>query len=368
MKLDNAILKNLLPGLAPLLIFIVIESIFGLEAGLIAAVVFGLLELVYTFIKTKKLEKFILIDTALLVAMGIVSLISNNDTFFKLKPAIIEGIMALLLAVSVFTPKNIMLDMSKRYMKGMTVSEAGQKQMAKSLKVMFFIVLAHIALIIFSVFYLSDAAWAFISGVLFYLIIAGYFGFEFLKNKVAGKRSSKEEPLPIVNAEGKIIGKAPISLCHNGREKPMHPAVHLHIFNGQNELFLRNLPLSKDGQSGKWETAVVRHIAFGEELDAALKQAIRSSIGEMGPADSKAGFVAKYAWENEREKELVFLFSLRIERGPDAKTEGPSGGRFWSSREIKENSGSGIFTPNLEFELKVFNEQARAAGKPAGRR
>jgi len=123
------ILKTLAPGFLPLLIFIVADSIWGTEIGLIVAVASGILEMAYSFFKEKFLDKFLLLETGLIVAMGGVSIALNDPIFFKLKPALIELIFCLIIAVSVFSPVNMMIMMAGRYMKNMKLSEEQIEQM-----------------------------------------------------------------------------------------------------------------------------------------------------------------------------------------------------------------------------------------------
>ena len=357
MKLNNTLLKNLLPGLLPLFVFILAEEIWGLKTGLFIALGFGIIELLYTYIKTKKIEKFIFADISLLIILGIISILLNNDVFFKLKPALIEGILAIILAISVFGPKNIVLSMSQLYMKGININEAAQVQMNKNLKVLFFITLIHIGLIIYAVYYLSDEAWAFISGVLFYLILVVYFAFEFLKNKLAIRKYTNEEWVPIVNEKGEITGRSPRSKCHDGINKPLHPVVHLHVFNERNQLYLQKRAMHKKIQPGKWDSAVGGHISFGEKIEVALQ---REAKEEIGLSEFEARFIDKYIWESDIERELVFLFITKTSKKLQSINDEIEDGKFWSFQEIEESLNKNIFTPNLEHEyiklktLKLF--------------
>ena len=58
-----------------------------------------------------------------------------------------------------------------------------------------------------------------------------------------------------------------------------------------------------------------------------------------------------YVFESEREKELVFVHKT-VYDGEIHPSDELDGGRFWTVKEIKENLGKGIFTPNFEEELK----------------
>ncbi len=171
------LLKQMLPGLLPLFVFVVADEIWGTVVGLYVAVGFGIIELVFTWVKEHRLDGFILGDTALLVAMGAVSILLENDIFFKLKPAILELILCVILGVSAFSSKNIVMLMSRRYVKGLP-AEIGDAQMEilrRPLSILFWLLAAHTALVVYAAYFMSREAWAFVSGGLFYILVGVYF-------------------------------------------------------------------------------------------------------------------------------------------------------------------------------------------------
>lgn len=182
------LLLQMLPGFIPLFVYILADEIWGTKIGLIVAVALGVAELAYYLIKEKKFEKFVFFDTLLLIGLGIVSIVLNNDIFFKLKPAIVSLIACVLLGISGFTSKNILLMMSQRYMKGVEFSQEVIVQMQKQIRVMFYIFVAYTALVFYSVWFMSKEAWAFISGGLFYIIFGVYFVYEFIKNRIRRRK------------------------------------------------------------------------------------------------------------------------------------------------------------------------------------
>ncbi len=155
--------------------------------------------------------------------------------------------------------------------------------------------------------------------------------------------------LPVVDEDGNVTGKAARSACHfNPSEKILHPVVHMHILNSRGELFLQRRTLTKKVQPGKWDTAVGGHISFGEEPELSL---IREAKEEIGIIDFKPGFVKKYIWETDVEKELVYMFICRTNGDLKVNPEEISEGRFWEINEIRQNLGKGIFTSNFEKEF-----------------
>jgi isopentenyldiphosphate isomerase len=156
------------------------------------------------------------------------------------------------------------------------------------------------------------------------------------------------ELFPVVDENGNTIGEAPRNICHDGISRLLHPVVHVHLFNSQGELFLQKRSLKKDIQPGKWDTSVGGHIGIGETVDEALQ---REAYEELGLKNFKFRFLGRYVWESSQERELVTSFSTISDGIPVINLEEIDDGRFWSLRDIRNNLGREIFTPNFETEF-----------------
>jgi len=360
------LLKSLAPGFLPLLIFIAADAIWGTRIGLIVAVAVGIVEFIISYIKEKIIDKFILLDVGLIVALGLISILLENDIFFKLKPALIELIFSAILGVSVFSPHNVMLMMSKRYMKNIELGKAQIDQFNKSLRFMFIVFLLHTVAIVYSAFFMSKEAWAFISGGLFYIIFGIYFVFEILRNKLKTKNWAEkykdEEWFDIVDEEGRVKGRAPRSICHSGPGM-LHPVVHLHVIDSKNRIFLQKRAMTKEILPGKWDTSVGGHISSGESVENAL---IRESEEELGISGFKALPVARYVWQSQIESELVYMFICRYEKAININKDEIDEGKFFKIKKIKEMAGTGSLTPNFELEfdllVKILSGEHNVAG------
>jgi isopentenyldiphosphate isomerase/intracellular septation protein A len=347
------LIKKLLPGFIPLFVFIAADEIWGTKIGLIVALSVGCIELAITYWREKRFDRFVLIDTALLMALGGISILLDNDIFFKLKPAIIEGLLCAVLGLSAFTKFDLMGGMTQRYLKGIEMTETLQIQFKKTLKSMFWIFSGHTLLVLFSAFFMSKEAWAFISGGLFYILFAVYFLYEYRNQKKKKNNQAivdAEEWLPVVDEKGAVTGKALRSACHNG-SKLLHPVVHLHVLNASKHIYLQKRPENKLIQPGKWDTAVGGHIAFGENLETSLK---RESWEEIGLKDFNAKLVGEYVFESDVERELVFTFITHDYKGIHLHTDEVTEGKFWSPKQIEQNLGKDVFTPNFELEYRKF--------------
>ena len=161
-------------------------------------------------------------------------------------------------------------------------------------------------------------------------------------------RDNPDEQFPIVDEDGNVLGAISRSHAHDG-SKILHPVVHLHVFNSKGELYLQHRPEWKDIQPDKWDTAVGGHIEIGENVDQALKREVRE---ELGITDFTPESLGHYVFESKQERELVNVFRCVYDGDVKPSKEELCGGRFWTTRDIEDNMGKGVFTPNFENEYR----------------
>lgn len=344
---------QLIPGLLPLFIFILADEIWGTKIGLVVALALGIIEFIVVWIKQKKIDTFILADTGLLLILGGVSLISANDLFFKLKPALMQVIFLIIIGIAAFGNPAFLVKLTGRYLRGMNqINAEGEKMMQKMLKRMVVLISLHTLLVIYAAFHLSKEAWAFISGGLFYIIIGVYFISEVVTRRLKNRSALKEEWFPLVDIKGNVIGKASRSFCHSGPGH-LHPVVHLHIVNSNGELLIQKRSSTKDLLPNKWDTAVGGHVAVDENIEEGLYREVRE---EIGITDFKPIFLKQYVWETQRESELVFSFFC-IHNGPFSADPGELDDlQFWTKKKVESAIGTGIFTPIFENEYPMIRK------------
>ena len=346
--------KKLLPGLLPIFVFILVDEIWSTEAGLVVAVVFGVGQLGYVFIREKRFDRFVFFDTALLVALGGISIALKDEIFFKLKPALINLIFCAILGFSAFSSKNLLMIYTQRYMGDMQMPPGAEKAMQKTMKLLFWMMLAYTLLIVYSSFYMSKEAWAFISGGLLYVLFGLFFAWQYISAKLKSKAPSlniaNEEWVPLVNEQGKVLGRATRKEVHSGPGK-LHPVVHLHIINSKGEIYLQKRSMQKDTFPGKWDTSVGGHVDLGETIEQAL---LRETAEELNIKGIRPVPLAQYKWETEIESELVFSFTALYNASPVINKAELDDGKFWTIQEIRKNLGRSIFTPNFENEFPVL--------------
>ena len=345
------LLKRLIPGFLPIIVFIVVDEIWGTLYGLIVAVGIGLAELIIAYARGRKADRFVFIDIGLLVVLGTVSIALNNELFFKLKPGMISLLMTSMIGFSAYSKHNLMLQMTQRYIKDMEMNPYQLWMMLASMKRIFRLLLVYSIATILSAFAPDKAIWAFMGGPGFFVIIGIYMGMEWLQKRKQNKQYRAEEWLPLVDEEGRITGSAPRSVVHD-RSFLLHPTVHLHVLN-KGQLLLQKRPGHKLIQPNKWDTAVGGHVAAGESIELALQ---RETAEEIGLRNFKVQTFKPYVWKSDVEKELVFVFKTKHQGPFNFNKDEVEEVRFWSFDEIEDNMGQGIFTPNFEYEFNKLTQ------------
>ena len=341
------LLKRMLPGLLPILIFILADEIWGTTVGIYVAVAVGIIQLIVIGIKEKRIEKFVLVDTGLIVAMGGVSVILHDDIFFKLKPAIIEIILAAVLGVSAFSGKNLLLKMSERYMKGVEFQEEQIRQMKAQVRALFYITVVHIALVIYAAYQMSNEAWAFISTGLFYIMLGIYFGVVFLLQYFKNKNT---EWLPVVDIEGNVVGKATREECHRN-PKLMYPVIRMHLINNNKQILLQKRSLKSDIEAGKWDAAVAGHIQYNEDIEKAV---YREAMEEINFKPEFLDLLEKRVFKAPYSTALMFIFITQTNQEITPNKKEVEDVRFYTFDQVLQLQKENEISVGLQQELKML--------------
>lgn len=163
---------QLLGQMLPLLVFIIIDSVYNnIRVSIISAILFAAGQLFFFYLKTGQFDWFVLVDVGLIAILGTISIISKNEMFFKVKPAIIEGVTIVFMLVLVFLPDNFLLNYFGRMMpKGMSLNPSAIGLLKTILLWLSFYTTLHIGAILFTAYFSSRRMWAIVSGPGFFLL------------------------------------------------------------------------------------------------------------------------------------------------------------------------------------------------------
>lgn len=183
---------------------------------------------------------------------------------------------------------------------------------------------------------------------------------EFLPRPTAARPGRPEdligEKFPVVEPSGEVVGITTRRLAHGGT-RLLHPTVHLHVLRRDGMLYLQRRALTKRNYPGFWDSSVGGHVDFGEHILDAL---FRETEEEIGLTEFHPIALKTYVYSCPRECELVSVFACvgNFELHPDPVEIAE--GRWWSFKEIEDNLGKSVFTPNFEEEFAGISQMLLA--------
>lgn len=289
-----ALFRTLGLAFLPVLIYIVVETIAshffgeqaGIKAGLVVALAIGIGAVVVIWVRERRLDRFVLLDTALLVGLGGVSLALSDPIFFKLKPGLIEAILLVMIGLTAFTPNTLLIKMSGRYLKGITFDDEQIRQLRRSMRIMFWLLAAHIILIFYSAVAMDQKAWAFISGPLFYIVMLAMPVVQFIRIKLF-RRPEVGFQVDLFDDQGRKIATKPLAR-YRPSPKSTYIVVGLIIQKDKDAFFLDRRVVQEDsGQREVYTLPVMQILPAGNDQETFITQASTEKFGEpLGPLEA----------------------------------------------------------------------------------
>jgi intracellular septation protein A len=171
-------INSLLMGLIPLVVFVVIDSVAGVKAGIISAIVFALLEAGYTYYTMRRFDEITMISLLLVSVFGFLSYRYDNPLFFKLQPVILGVLLGIAFLVMQYLDKPVMVIMAEKYRELLPLQMRTNLQNPMVLRMLkkaslylgfgFFL---HAAGVAYAAFYLSSWWWLAVRGIGLYVVM-----------------------------------------------------------------------------------------------------------------------------------------------------------------------------------------------------
>ena len=207
-------LKSLIPSLLLIIIYLIADECFGPLIGILVTLLLGAAEFIYTRITEKYCDKMILGTTLFFCLPGLIALYAEGTVLARLEPVFIELLFCILTGIFAFSKADPTQGLPAGYRKQMHLSASQLQSIRRLFRYLFYLTACHMVISAASLLLLPEAASSFISGPLFYILIALFFVGNIIRNRRAAARYKKEEWLPIVNEKGEIKGQAQIGRAH----------------------------------------------------------------------------------------------------------------------------------------------------------
>jgi intracellular septation protein A len=353
------LLKTLAPGFLPLFAYLGAELIFGERVGLFVGIGLGVAEFLFRLIKDRKADLFALAETVLLAVMGALSLASGNSVYFRLKPALTEGLTALGMAVLLFLPDALLKEYFGRQVKGIEFGDEAIQGLRKNILLFVGVLSVHAGLTTWAALAASAALWGFVSGGLLYVLLGVVFVWRIVGTRRRARPGSAELlrsgpslewRIVLFDETGKIFAARPGRELGELWDDPLSGRASSHA-EMQEKMFSGLLRL---GFAGSDSGAIQRNIALRPLFLADGKGGFAAT--PPAPFDPDALFAGSGIGENW----AVFAAVLPSALGP--KGLDPTCMRFWPLADLAALKDGAQFSPDfsaLVGSLALYRDSLR---------
>lgn len=176
--------------------------------------------------------------------------------------------------------------------------------------------------------------------------------FEVIRVFLIRRNLQKEKWLPVLDGNGKVIGRVPYSVSMNSQIKRCHPIVRIAI------IYKGMFYLTKHGADDPVSPDAFDYPSYGYVL---YKQPVEEAVkGIIGTAVSKTPLKPRmqtwYLFESENAKNYVSLYVMvvRTKELFEKYIKNKTNGKLWTQKQIEENLGKGIFSEYFEKEYSYL--------------
>lgn len=174
-------------------------------------------------------------------------------------------------------------------------------------------------------------------GVMFYEQIRLFLLRKYLKDEIW---------LPVLNDNGSVIGRIAHSISASSSRKFYHPVVRIAlVYNGM--LYLTKKDSNAIVSPGSLDYPFKYYVRYRQRIEEAVYDALSCCF----PRETiSPRFLIRYKFENESVKHQVSVYVVYLNEEQFTHCKEMSG-KLWTSKQIEENLGSGLFSEYFEKEF-----------------
>lgn len=333
----------------PLLVFIIGNNFWGLELAwkISFPVAIVLLFYVYQFYNRLFLWYVFIAESYVITAL----IYSLAQSINILSPHIYYAddlLFVFLMLLLLFNKNNIQRIANKRFITK-TPMKNNLDELFRITSTLLFVVLFYSILFILFQYKIIHIKYLSIEilQLLYVLTVVLVAIYEIIRVSMIRSLLMKEDWIPILSENGKIVGcEQRLQNVFNQR-KYKHPVVRMHIMEEGKILLQKN----HSNNSNLWDAPISDYVRMGETIEKTLFKKVKKIYGNI---PKKISFLSNYSRENNYEFEYVFLFISCKSVGLPLLNNELIQTKWWTPKQIKENFESGIFTEEFKHEYKIL--------------
>ena len=139
-----------------------------------------------------------------------------------------------------------------------------------------------------------------------------------------------EEIFDVVDEQDRVIDQQPRSVVH--RDRLLHRATHILVFNSAGQLFLQKRSMSKDSSPGLWDSSAAGHLDQGEAYDTCAVRELQEELGIVAPRPLEKLF--KIEATPQSDYEFAWIYRCVHDGAMQLQAEEIDDGAWYTAAEI----------------------------------
>lgn len=350
-------MQNQAVGLIPILLFMFLDNYFSYQLSFIIAVVFCLFcILLYQVLSKDKIFMYMLLPaSATFMLYAGFMFLRLDPVLFVYSPLVTEVLLVMVLAIIGFS-KRIML----RRIRYSSHPNYKRTMMRTALNEFYFIVLLvqniytlHLFVILFYTI-LPDGMQGvrlerFLYRELGIILGVAIIIYEQIRIQLMQGSLKKEMWLPVLDDNGKVIGCMARSVSRTVPKKYCHPIVRIALLH-DGKLYLTKRKHNEYVSPETLDFPFHKYVIFRHTIE----QTVKETLGKLSnDKNVEPRFLIRYTYENNKVKHMVYLYVINLKTEEQLEEYRPliGKGKLWTSAQIQENLGKGVFSGYFEEEF-----------------
>ena len=160
----------------------------------------------------------------------------------------------------------------------------------------------------------------------------------------------REEWLPIVNNQGKIIGSIQHTISLNDEKNYQHPVVRI-LFVDKGMILLNKKTDTNGKITDMWDSTLAAHVVMEETIEQCVARTVKK---KLDIDDFKYMFLSNYMVDCKNEIQYSFLFISCMMSDFKLSDRFVQQAKWWTQSQIEENLTTGIFTDSFKTEYDLL--------------
>ncbi|MDR2137941.1 MAG: hypothetical protein LBP50_00045 [Tannerella sp.] len=178
------------------------------------------------------------------------------------------------------------------------------------------------------------------------------------------KRLEQEKWLPVLNSEGRVIGRIAYSVSLGSNAKHCHPVVRVAVV-WRGMIYLTRRAADSPVSPGALDYPFRNYILFRRTPEQTIKELVERI---MPWNQLNLHFLIRYPFQGGKVCSMVSLYAATMKSEDEfVKYIGKMNGKLWTRKQIEENLGKGVFSAYFEQEYPYLQNTVLLAEEYTGR-